>query len=51
MTSPLLFNVYTDGVEKERKAKAGVAGVKLCVNGDLWVLNAILLPDDTVLIA
>ena len=49
--SSWLFNIYMDGVVREVKVKAKEVGVKMCANGEEWLLNAILFADDTALIA
>ncbi len=51
--SPLLFNIYMDGVMREVKGKVGEVGVRMYAEGRKWkwVLNSILFADDTVLIA
>ncbi len=49
--SPWLFNIYMDGVMREVNAKVGEVRVKMYAEGRKWVLNLILLADDTVLIA
>ncbi len=45
--SPWLFNIYMDGAMREMKGKVGKVGVRMYDEGRKWVLNSILLADDT----
>ncbi len=46
-----LFNIFMDGCMREMKAKVGIIGARMKLNGVDWSVTACLFTDDTVLVA